>query len=108
MNEKKCLVVCVRAKLLLTHREHNVKTLVFELTSSCCRHTTRFLVLWLTFMPYCIWDQLGWFTVPVSVIIAFLLLGIEEIGIQIEEPFGILALEVGGGWVKICGMGKRW
>ncbi len=30
--------------------------------------------------------------VPVSAIIAFLLLGIEEIGVQIEEPFGILPL----------------
>ena len=30
--------------------------------------------------------------IPVSAIIAFLLLGIEEIGVQIEEPFGILPL----------------
>jgi hypothetical protein len=45
-----------------------------------CRHTTRFLVVWLTAMPYCIWGQLHWFTVPVSVVVAFLLLAIEEIG----------------------------
>ena len=30
--------------------------------------------------------------VPASAIICFLLLGIEEIGVQIEEPFGILPL----------------
>ena len=30
---------------------------------------------------------------PVSGLIAFLLLGIEEIGVQIEEPFSILPLE---------------
>ena len=30
--------------------------------------------------------------VPAAVIIAFLLLGVEEIGVQIEEPFGILPL----------------
>lgn len=32
--------------------------------------------------------------VPAAVIIAFLLLGVEEIGVQIEEPFGILPLGV--------------
>jgi hypothetical protein len=31
--------------------------------------------------------------VPVSTLVAFLLLGIEEIGVQIEEPFSILPLE---------------
>lgn len=30
-------------------------------------------------------------------VVSFLLFGIEEIGVQIEEPFGILALEVGAG-----------
>ena len=30
--------------------------------------------------------------IPASVTIAFLLLGVEEIGVQIEEPFGILPL----------------
>ena len=30
--------------------------------------------------------------VPASAIICFLLLSIEEIGVQIEEPFGILPL----------------
>jgi predicted membrane chloride channel (bestrophin family) len=28
----------------------------------------------------------GWWTIPASVAIAYLLLGIEEIGVQIEEP----------------------
>ena len=30
--------------------------------------------------------------VPAAVLISFLLLGVEEIGVQIEEPFGILPL----------------
>ena len=30
--------------------------------------------------------------VSAAVLIAFLLLGVEEIGVQIEEPFGILPL----------------
>lgn len=43
---------------------------------------TRFLC-WLQFT---LWHACGWATIPASVAIAFLLLGIEEIGVQIEEP----------------------
>ena len=39
-------------------------------------------------------------TVPVAGLIAFLLLGIEEIGVQIEEPFSYIHLE------DICGIIK--
>lgn len=60
---------------------------------SYTRHTSRFLVIWLLLMPFTLWKSCHWAMVPVSAIIAFLLLGIEEIGVQIEEPFGILPLE---------------
>jgi ion channel-forming bestrophin family protein len=33
-------------------------------------------------------DQLEWMTGPIVALISFTLLGIEEIGIQIEDPFG--------------------
>ena len=91
-----------------------------------CRHTSRFLVIWLTFMPFTLWyvveplifmhdtwsimqfctkrhlsrklslltlpsapftrHAYGWGSIPASLVIAYLLLGIEEIGVQIEEP----------------------
>eukprot|EP00878_Enallax_costatus_P039653 GHUV01045525.1.p1 GENE.GHUV01045525.1~~GHUV01045525.1.p1 ORF type:complete len:174 (+),score=57.02 GHUV01045525.1:631-1152(+) len=60
---------------------------------SYTRHTGRFLVLWLTCLPFVIWQELRWMSVPVSVIVSFLLFGIEEIGLQIEEPFGVMALD---------------
>ena len=34
-----------------------------------------------------------WVTLPTSLIIALFLFGVEEIGIQIEEPFSILPIE---------------
>ena len=34
-----------------------------------------------------------WATVPATALLALFLFGIEELGIQIEEPFGILPLE---------------
>lgn len=59
-----------------------------------CRHTSRFLVIWLTAMPFTLWKSCGWSMIPATGMIAFLLLGIEEIGVQIEEPFSILPLGV--------------
>lgn len=52
------------------------------------RHTCRFLIVWLTSLPMGLWEQCGWSVVPITAMIALLLLGIEEIGVQIEEPFG--------------------
>ncbi|EFN53422.1 hypothetical protein CHLNCDRAFT_136634 [Chlorella variabilis] len=61
---------------------------------SYTRHTSRFMMIWLTLLPFSLWDNCGWASVPLCGIIAFLLLGIEEIGVSIEEPFSILPLEV--------------
>eukprot|EP00878_Enallax_costatus_P043644 GHUV01051685.1.p1 GENE.GHUV01051685.1~~GHUV01051685.1.p1 ORF type:complete len:119 (+),score=54.57 GHUV01051685.1:60-416(+) len=58
------------------------------------RHTSRFLMCWLSLLPFCVEDSYGYMTVPLAIGMAFFLFGIEEIGVQIEEPFGILALEV--------------
>jgi len=62
------------------------------------RHTSRFLIAFLILLPFGIWEATGkywnhWVTIPATDVIAFFLLGIEEIGIQIEEPFSILPLE---------------
>lgn len=57
------------------------------------RHTTRCLILWLTVMPYALWGDLGWGTVIAAPLISFLLAGINEIGIDVEEPFSLLPLE---------------
>lgn len=65
---------------------------------SYTRHTGRFLILWLFLLPFALWAPCGWTMVPVVALISFVLLGIEEIGVQIEEPFSILALD---------GLGKR-
>ena len=64
---------------------------------SYTRMTSRFIMLWLGLLPVALWGQLGWGSVPSETFIALCFLGIEEIGVQIEEPFSILALEA------ICG-----
>ena len=62
------------------------------------RLTSRFLTFFLTLLPLALWGQLGeswnhWATIPAEFVISFFLFGIEEVGIQIEEPFSILPLE---------------
>ena len=72
------------------------------------RLTARFLSLFLVLLPLALWGQLGnswnhWATIPASFIISFFLFGIEEVGIQIEEPFSILPIEAFcGGAITAC------
>jgi hypothetical protein len=52
----------------------------------CCRHTTRFVMLYLTFLPLALWKHLHWGTLVATPMIAFLLAGIESIGMNMENP----------------------
>jgi len=69
------------------------------------RLTSRFLAVWLLLLPLALWRELSseWLhigTIPACVLIALFFLGIEELGLQIEEPFGILPLEAMGDAVE--------
>ena len=49
-------------------------------------------------MPLGLWQALGeswnhWATIPATFVISFFLFGIEEAGIQLEEPFSVLPIE---------------
>jgi predicted membrane chloride channel (bestrophin family) len=61
------------------------------------RHTNRFLSLFLLLLPFGLikadttWNHI--LTIPMTDVIAFFLVGIEELGIQLEEPFSVLPLE---------------
>ena len=56
------------------------------------RHTSRFLSLWCLATPFFLYPECGFGTVPASIFVSFVLLGIEDIGVQIEEPFDVLPL----------------
>ena len=63
------------------------------------RHTARFLSMWLLLLPLGLYDSFGgtWNhlgVLPASTLIAIFLFGIEELAVQLEEPFSILPLEV--------------
>ena len=73
-----------------------------ELCKRCSvrRHTSRFLVIFLTFLPFALWESCQWLTPAVTGVVAFLLIGVENIGIQIEQPFSVLPLELFCGVVQ--------
>ena len=52
---------------------------------SSTRHNSRVLMLALTFLPAVLWPDCGWISIPAAVLVAFLLLGIEEVGVSIGK-----------------------
>ncbi|KXZ55241.1 hypothetical protein GPECTOR_3g381 [Gonium pectorale] len=68
------------------------KILRFPIPLTYTRHTSRFMLIYLSALPLALYDSCDWAVIPVTAVIAFLLLGIEDIGVQIEEPFSILPL----------------
>ncbi|KAK2407092.1 Bestrophin protein [Trifolium repens] len=59
---------------------------------SYTRLTSRFLVLWHLTLPIILWDDCHWVVVPATFISAASLFCIEEVGVLIEDPFPMLAL----------------
>ena len=57
------------------------------------QHLTQIIVGWLGLLPLALVGTMGWHAVPAMAWIGFALLGLDEIGAQLEEPFGILPLE---------------
>ena len=51
-------------------------------------HLRRALILYCFSMPFAIVALYGWWTVLVTLLIAYTLFGIEEIGVEVENPFG--------------------
>jgi Bestrophin, RFP-TM, chloride channel len=59
------------------------------------RHTLRALTLWLFSFPFSILKDLNLLTGPVVFIVGWLLFGVYEIGVRIEDPFqGTLRLSI--------------
>ncbi|MEW5318591.1 MAG: hypothetical protein WDW38_009804 [Sanguina aurantia] len=90
--------------VLVVHMDERV-TKLYEAFTGCerilntpiplsyTRHTARCLLVWLACLPFSMWGYCGWAMIPIAALVACVLLGIEEIGVYIEEPFSILALE---------------
>jgi len=61
------------------------------------RHTARFLSLWALLLPAALYSAflekgMVWAVLPASSILAFFLFGVDELAMQLEEPFSILPM----------------
>lgn len=52
-------------------------------------HVRRALVLYCFALPFALVSDFGWEAIPVSTVVAYVFFGIEEIGVEIEDPFGL-------------------
>ncbi|CAB9515397.1 UPF0187 protein [Seminavis robusta] len=62
------------------------------------RHTLKFLTVWMSLMPFALYDvfERSWnhfLMIPCIAVLTFLFFGIEEIAVYLEEPFSILPLD---------------
>lgn len=51
-------------------------------------HLRRALICYLATLPMALVADFRWLTIPATLLIAYVMLGIEEIGVEIEDPFG--------------------
>ena len=62
------------------------------------RHTARCLSLWALLLPFALYSAFSsvgefWGVLPASAIMAFFLFGVDELAMQLEEPFSILPMQ---------------
>jgi len=60
---------------------------------SYSRHTSRFLAVWLTALPLALYPQVGGAMLVVAPVIGFFLLGLDDIGVRIEEGWNQLPVD---------------
>ena len=51
-------------------------------------HLKRFLYLFCLTLPFSMVNAFGWWSVLITALVAYAFIGIEEIGVEIEDPFG--------------------
>ena len=69
------------------------RVLKTPLPTGFTRHSSRLLFLWSNCLPLALYPLVGPFgTLPTALLTSYAVLGIEDISVQLEEPFDILPL----------------
>ena len=61
---------------------------------SYTRHTSRFLITWLLLLPLGLWNSVHEEAFFLSPLATFFILGVDQIGVQLEQPFWVLPLDI--------------
>ncbi|EMS56622.1 hypothetical protein TRIUR3_04506 [Triticum urartu] len=92
----RCIIEFISQSLqMLDFEEHKRSIMIIGIPVplSYTRLTSRFLVLWHLTLPIILWAECKWIVVPATFVSAASLFCIEEVGVLIEEPFPMLALD---------------
>ena len=85
--------------ILLASGDNNVQLLI-DYVGACERihrtplpfaymvHLRRALLLYCYTLPLALVRDFDWWTIPCTLMVAYIMMGIEEIGVEIEDPFG--------------------
>ena len=61
---------------------------------SYTRHTSRFLIAWLLLLPLGLWNSVHEEAFFLAPLMTFLIMGVDQIGVQLEQPFWVLPLDI--------------
>ena len=85
--------------LQLNSLDHNIELLI-DYCGACERihstplpfayavHLRRVLIVYCFTLPFAFVKDFGWATIPATLLTSYILFGVEEIGVEIEDPFG--------------------
>ena len=48
--------------------------------------------MWSNLLPFAIYPACHMYTLPAAIVISYSIMGIEDIGVQLEEPYNIMPL----------------
>lgn len=69
------------------------KLIRYPLPLAWTRHTSRFLIMWLLALPFSLWEDCNWFVIPLTNLVGLLLLGIDHIGVELEDAMRAVDIE---------------
>ncbi len=52
-------------------------------------HLRRALLIYCITLPFALLEPFGWYTILDTLLVAYIFFGVEEIGVEIEDPFGV-------------------
>jgi putative membrane protein len=77
-----------RVRELIDHQGGCERILKTPIPFNYAVHIKQFLMLYLVTLPFVLVRLVDWLAVPMTLIVSFGLVGIEEAGVEVEDPFG--------------------
>lgn len=88
VSDRVATMIDANAQLLVDHVGGCERIRDTPLPFAYVAHLRLALVLYCLTLPFALVGAFGWATVPDTLLVAYILFGIEEIGVEVENPFG--------------------